>query len=58
VQLPGTEWLALIGLLGAILVGIGGLMIATDLVRSIRRYAPAPAEREPAPESSAAPAQA
>ncbi|MEO8510831.1 MAG: cbb3-type cytochrome c oxidase subunit I [Chloroflexota bacterium] len=55
VQLPGTEWLALVGLLGAILVGIGGLMIGGDILRALRqpsvtpqaeaeqRHAPAPA---------------
>jgi cytochrome c oxidase subunit 1 len=37
VQLPGTEWVALIGLLGAVVVGIGGLLIASDIVRSVRR---------------------
>ena len=62
VQLPGTEWLALIGLLGALLVAVGGLMIATDLVRSIGRRVPSPADepadREHAPEATPTPAQA
>ena len=58
VQLPGTEWLALVGLLGAILVGIGGLLIAGDLARSIRRRLPQPGEPEPEQEHSPAPAPA
>ena len=54
VQLPGTEWLAGIGLIGAILVGIGGLMIGYDILRTLLRPAAAPAaepqrEAEPAP---------
>lgn len=46
VQLPGTEWVALIGLLGAILVGIGGLLIAGDIVRAVRRPVEAPSGEE------------
>lgn len=42
VQLPGTEWLALVGLLGAVLVGIGGLLIGGDIVRTLRQPLPAP----------------
>jgi cytochrome c oxidase subunit 1 len=53
VQLPGTEWLALIGLLGAILAGIGGLMIGGDILRALRQ----PAEQT-TPEREAAPAPA
>lgn len=51
VQLPGTEWVALIGLLGAILVGIGGLLIGNDILRALRQpVATAPeVERAPAP---------
>jgi cytochrome c oxidase subunit 1 len=65
VQLPGTEWLALVGLLGAVLVGIGGLAIGGDLVRTLARPAPKPApplpERRPGepdaePQASPAPA--
>jgi cytochrome c oxidase subunit 1 len=37
VQLPGTEWLAAMGLLGAILVGAGGLLIIGDLARTLMR---------------------
>ncbi len=49
-QLPGTEWLALVGLLGAVLVAIGGLLIGGDIVRTLRRPATATAsEAEPAP---------
>ncbi|HET8570354.1 MAG TPA: cbb3-type cytochrome c oxidase subunit I [Candidatus Limnocylindria bacterium] len=59
VQLPGTEWLALVGMLGAILVGIGGLLIAGDLARSIRRPVPVPGEQEPVePEPAPVPAPA
>lgn len=54
VQLPGTEWLALVGLLGAIVVGIGGLMIAGDILRALRQPVAAPQpdvepQRAPAP---------
>jgi heme/copper-type cytochrome/quinol oxidase subunit 1 len=50
VQLPGTEWLALIGLLGAVLVGIGGLLIANDILRVLRRPVTASEpQAEPAP---------
>jgi cytochrome c oxidase subunit 1 len=59
VQLPGTEWLAFVGLFGAILVGIGGLLIAGDLARSIRRPVPAGGEQEPVePEPAPVPAPA
>lgn len=50
-QVPGTEWLAAIGLVGAILVGIGGLMIGGDIVRVLRQPAMAGA---PEPTVSAA----
>jgi cytochrome c oxidase subunit I len=50
VQLPGTEWLALIGLLGAILVGVGGLLIGGDILRALRQPAgQTTPERERAP---------
>ena len=55
VQLPGTEWLALIGLLGAVLVGVGGLMIAGDILRTLRHPLPAP-EPEIDPRPAPAPA--
>jgi cytochrome c oxidase subunit 1 len=55
VQLPGTEWLALIGLVGAIVVGIGGLMIGGDILRTLRRPVLAP---EPDVEPQRAPALA
>jgi cytochrome c oxidase subunit 1 len=54
VQLAGTEWLALIGLLGAVLVGIGGLLIANDILRALRRPVTDPeSEPQPAPEPEA-----
>ena len=56
VQLPGTEWLALIGMLGAVLVAIGGLLIAGDLIRSVRRPVSAPTEPERQPGPAPAPA--
>jgi cytochrome c oxidase subunit I len=37
VQLPGTEWLASVGLIGAVLVGLGGLAIGSDIVRTLGR---------------------
>lgn len=40
VQLPGTAWIAGIGLVGAILVGLGGLAIGFDIVRSLLRPVP------------------
>jgi cytochrome c oxidase subunit I len=54
VQLPGTEWVAGVGLVGAVLVGIGGLLIGADIVRAMLRparsaEAPAPTDRSPAP---------
>jgi hypothetical protein len=54
VQLPGTEWVAGVGLVGAVLVGIGGLFIGADIVRAMLRparsaEAPAPTDRGPAP---------
>jgi heme/copper-type cytochrome/quinol oxidase subunit 1 len=55
VQLPGTEWLALIGLLGAIVVGIGGLMIAGDILRTLRQPITAP-QPEAEPQRAPAPA--
>lgn len=57
VQLPGTEWLALVGLLGAIVVGLGGLAIAADLVRALGRPATRPVE-EPPGQRDAEPAHA
>lgn len=51
VQLPGTEWLAWYGLLGAVLVGVGGLLIARDIVRVLRKPASGP-EDEPPPYES------
>jgi cytochrome c oxidase subunit 1 len=51
VQLPGTEWLSLIGSLGALLVGIGGLLIAGDLVRVL--LGPAAATAAPGLEPAA-----
>jgi cytochrome c oxidase subunit 1 len=53
VQLPGTEWLALIGLLGAVVVAIGGLLIGGDILRTLRQ----PAEQT-TPERERAPAPA
>ncbi len=58
VQLPGTEWLALIGLLGAILVGIGGLMIGGDMLGALRRPAVQPSDPQREPEAGPAPAPA
>jgi cytochrome c oxidase subunit 1 len=55
VQLPGTEWLALIGLVGAIVVGIGGLLIGGDIIRALRRPVQA---SEPDLEPQRAPAPA
>jgi cytochrome c oxidase subunit 1 len=48
VQLPGTAWMAGIGLVGAILVGLGGLLIGGDILRTLMRPAAEPA-RQPAP---------
>ncbi len=56
VQLPGTEWLALVGMLGAVLVAIGGLLIAGDLIRSVRRPVSSPTEPERQPGPAPAPA--
>jgi cytochrome c oxidase subunit 1 len=55
VQLPGTEWLALIGLVGAIVAGIGGLLIGGDIIRALRRPVQA---SEPDLEPQRAPAPA
>jgi cytochrome c oxidase subunit 1 len=60
VQLPGTEWLALIGLVGAILVGIGGLLIAGNVFSVLRGPVASPdgSERVERPESQPGPATA
>jgi cytochrome c oxidase subunit 1 len=60
VQLPGTEWLALIGLLGAALVAIGGLIIAADIISVARHPAGsrAPGEETDQRESEPVPATA
>jgi cytochrome c oxidase subunit 1 len=54
VQLPGTEWLAGVGLLGAILVGLGGLIIGGDFLRTILRPAPTPSAEPPSGEAEPA----
>jgi cytochrome c oxidase subunit 1 len=60
VQLPGTAWLALIGLVGAILVGIGGLLIAGNVFSVLRGPVASPdgSERVERPESQPGPATA
>jgi cytochrome c oxidase subunit 1 len=52
VQLPGTEWLSSVGTVGTLLVGIGGLLIAGDLIRVLTR--PAVSSSYPLPETTAA----
>ncbi|MDE3077014.1 MAG: cbb3-type cytochrome c oxidase subunit I [Chloroflexota bacterium] len=39
VQLAGTSWLSLVGTLAALVIGAGGVIIATDLVRILTRPA-------------------
>jgi Heme/copper-type cytochrome/quinol oxidases, subunit 1 len=58
VQLPGTEWVAVIGPLGAVLVGIGGLLIAADIVNVLRRPADAGSPGEEAQQREPEPATA
>lgn len=53
VPLAGTEWVAMIGFIGAILVGIGGLMIGADIVRALRQPAESSAA-DTTPEPAAA----
>lgn len=50
VQLPGTAWIAEIGLIGAILVGLGGLAIGLDMLRAfLQQPSVAEAPASPAP---------
>jgi cytochrome c oxidase subunit 1 len=52
IQLPGTAWIAGVGLVGAILVGLGGLAIGFDIVRALRRPARVSETAGPAPSPS------